>query len=68
MKTIILSVLAGAIFGALVATAGQALSQQPSWYRDTIVGQWEQRRQIEDLQFQEELRRSYSSPSQLPCE
>lgn len=69
MKTILLSVLSGAIFGALVATAGQALSQSPSWYQleDLRFEQEQLRMEIEDQRFQRQLNELTNPPYRLPC-
>ena len=69
-RQFILGALAGLIAGLTIA-GGVVYSQQPSWYQDTLQGQYEQRFQLDHLQFEQDLQRldqRYSTPyGKSPC-
>jgi len=74
MRQMLLGAIAGTIFGLTLAGGVSVYSQQPSWYQDTLQGQWEQRRQIDELRYQQfdhELRQlapaPYINPYRSPC-
>ena len=65
----IIGALAGLVVGVVLSTGVATYSQQPEWYRDTLQGQYSQRMQIDDLQYQQDLNRlrdSYATPYQRP--
>jgi hypothetical protein len=70
MKTIVLSLLAGTMFGAITATALFTYAQSPDWYNNTSQGQWQRQRDILEPQMQQDLRDRplppYSTPWR-PC-
>ena len=69
-RQLILGALAGLIAGLTIA-GGVVWSQAPSWYQDTLQGQYEQRFQLDNLQFEQDLQRldqRYGTPyGKSPC-
>ena len=68
MRRIIISVLAGTILGAITATAMLTGAQQPEWYRDTLQGQFQQRMDMQELQFEQDLQRQQPHQYREPWE
>ena len=70
MRQILLGAIAGTVFGVAVATGVLLYAQTPDWYTTTPQGRLQQRLDIQELQFEQDLqhlKQSYPNPYKSPC-
>lgn len=70
MRNFLLGCGCGLIVGVIGATYAISTAQTPEWYRDTLQGQYQQRMDIQGLQYEQDrqaLKDSYRDPWKSPC-